>query len=115
MHGGAQIESQRYKLRISQVSCGVGALNSVQVCGLWMRGGHDGAGRSGQDLRGGSSGGRSRTMINGVDVLDMTPNFTADEFTSLGWNGGREYVARARERMNGRGRGGRGRGHNGGS
>ena len=39
-------------------------------------------------------------MINVVDVLDTTRNFTANERTSLGWNGGQEYVAPERGRMN---------------
>ena len=36
-------------------------------------------------------------MINGVDVLDMTRNFTSNECISLGLNGGRAYFAQAWE------------------
>ena len=50
-------------------------------------------------------------MINGIDVSNPTRNFTADEWTSLGWNGEQVCVAKARERMNGIGYGGRGGGH----
>ena len=37
-----------------------------------MRVGRDGGGRVGQDRRGGEGGGRSQTMINGVEVLDTS-------------------------------------------
>ena len=49
-------------------------------------------------------------MINVVDLLDPNRNFTANERTSLGWNGGQTYVAQERGRMNGRGRGIQGEG-----
>ena len=52
-------------------------------------------------------------MINGVDILDPTRNFIDYEWTILGWNGGLEYVALAREHMNRRGRGGQGGGRDG--
>ena len=47
-------------------------------------------------------------MINGVDVSDLIRNFTANEQTSLGWNGGQAYVAQTWERMNRIWSGGRG-------
>ena len=56
-------------------------------------------------------GGRSQIVINVVDVLDPTRNFTGNERTSLGWNGGQDYVALERGRMNLRGCGIQGGGH----
>ena len=61
-----------------------------------MHGIRDGARRGGRDIRGGRSVGRSQTMINFFDVMDMTRNFTAAEWTSLGWNDGWAYVDQAR-------------------
>ena len=49
-------------------------------------------------------------MINGVDILDLNRNFTADEWTSLGWNGRQAYVSQAWDSISGRRRGGRGGG-----
>ena len=53
------------------------------MCGV-----RDSGGRDGQYGRGGRGIGWSQIIINGVDVLDQTLNFTADEWNSLGWNGG---------------------------
>ena len=58
-----------------------------------MRGSRDGEIRGGRDRRRGMSGGRSQMMINGVDVLDPTCYYTADEWTRLGWNYGRVYLS----------------------
>ena len=52
-------------------------------------------------------------MINGVEVSNPTCNFKADEWTSLGWNGGQAYFDQAREQFNVRGHGGQGGGHDG--
>ena len=71
------------------------------MCGV-----RDSGGRDGQYGRGGRGIGRSQIIINGVDVLDQTLNFTADEWNILGWNGGRSHVSHEREQMNGRGHGG---------
>ena len=46
-------------------------------------------------------------IINGIDVLDPTRLFTAQEWEALGYNGGQAYVMQARECMNSQG----GRGH----
>ena len=117
LHAGAQLENSKYKNKRN--------ISAMQGCG----GGRDGGrgrgrgrfgGRSGSGGRGsgGRSGGRgngngSGTKINGVDVADPTRSFTNEEWEQLAWNGGRQYVTQARERMNGRGRG-RGRGGQGG-
>ena len=93
LHGGTQLEAQSYKQWISEVIHGGGGYGGGQGHGPWMRGGRDGAGRSRQDRRGGRRGGQSKTVINGVDVLDPTHNFTANGWNSLGCNGGRAYVA----------------------
>ena len=44
--------------------------------------------------------------MNRVDVSDPTRIFTGDEWNSLGWKSGWDYVAHAPERMNGREHGG---------
>ena len=49
-------------------------------------------------------------VINVVNVLDPTSNFTGNERTSLGWNGGQAYVAQEHGLMNGRRRGSQGEG-----
>ena len=46
--------------------------------------------------------------------MDPARKFTANEWNSLGWNGGRAYVANVRERMNVIGHGGRVQGRDGG-
>ena len=76
-----------------------------------MRGGRDGGERGVRGRRCGRGGGRIQTMINGVDVSDPTRNFTANEWNSLGWNGGRAYVAQTWERINRIRSGGQGGGH----
>ena len=53
-------------------------------------------------------------MIKGHEISDPTRNFTANEWTSLGWNGGKAYVAQALECMGRRGRGGKCGGRDGG-
>jgi hypothetical protein len=114
LHAGAQLENSKYKNKRN--------ISAMQGCG----GGRDGGrgrgrgcfgGRSGPGGRGNGSrsGGRgngngSGTKINGVDVADLTCSFTNEEWEQLAWNGGRQYVTQARERMNGRGRGRGGQG-----
>ena len=113
IHGGAQLETQRYrKRRISELNT--------------SRGGHHGGRGGGRSRFGGRGGGRSRgrgdggrgggrgTVINGVDVSDPTRSFTAEEWESLQYNGGRAYVMQAPDRMARRGGRGRGRGRHGG-
>ena len=113
-HVDAHLEAQRYKLFISQVSRIGGGRDVVQVHSLWMCGGHYGAVRGGKYGIGGNRGGRSQTMINSVDVSYPNSNFTANEWNSLGWNGGWVYVSQVRDNMNGRGSRGLGGGHGGG-
>ena len=114
LHGGAHLEAQRYKLQIPEVSRNSGGCGGGRGRGHWMHDVCDGAGRGGRDRREGRSGRRNQTTINGVDVLDPTRNFTADEWTSLGWNSGWAYIDQAREHMNRIERGGRGGGRDGG-
>ena len=84
MHGSAQLEAQRYKQQISEVSHVIGGHGGVQGRGLWMCGGRDGAERGGRYGRGGRRGGQIQIMINSVDVLNPTRNFRANEWTILG-------------------------------
>jgi hypothetical protein len=123
LHAGAQLENSKYKnKRNTSAMQGHG---SGRDCGRGRGRGHFG-GRSGSGGRGngGRSGGRgngngSGTKINGVNVADPTCSFTNEEWEQLAWNGSRQYVTQAPERMNGPGRGrghghGRGRGGQGG-
>ena len=87
-HEGAHMDIKRYKRRIPKVSCGVRGRGGVRGCDSWMHGGRDGDEGGGRDKRGGRSGGISQTVINGVDVLNPTRHFTANEWTRLGWNSG---------------------------
>ncbi len=64
-------------------------------------------GRGGGHSGGRGGGGNDRSnFINGIDVSDLTQNFTDEEWRKLAYNGGWLYVAQAREQMNGRGRDG---------
>ena len=101
----------------------IGAVNSNLGRGSGRgrgRGRHGGCG-------GNTLGGRMRVHMNGVDVKDVTRNFSSDEWDKLRAVGGHTYVYQQRDFLNGnnggrsdrgdgRGaRGGRGgRGHNGG-
>jgi hypothetical protein len=64
----------------------------------------------------GTSGGRQKVTMNGVDVTDVTRNFTADDWDKLRAVGGHTYVYQRREYLSGssRGRGRDGRGARGG-
>ena len=74
------------------------------------RGRHIGAGR------GGGSGRSNRVVMNGVDVTDVSRNFTSDEWEKLKHVGGHTYVSQRREFLSGGGRGQRdGRGGRGGT
>ena len=109
IHGGAQLEQQKYKKRrISQVSTTQGGRFGGRRGGRGRFGSRTGSGRG---RFGGRAGGRGfANTINGVDVSDPTRGFSDDEWERLRLNGGRQYIINARERMNGRGgRGGRGR------
>jgi hypothetical protein len=117
LHGGAQLENNKYTKKHN--------VSAMYGCGGQDGGRGGGRGRFGGSGRfGGRGGGRSggqggggndrSNFINGVDVLDLTQNFMDEEWRKLAYNGGRMYVAQAREQMNGRGRGGRdGRGSRG--
>ena len=59
-----------------------------------MRDGSDGGRIGGRDRKGVRDGGRIQTTINGSDVLDLTLNFTANEWNRLFWNGGRALFPR---------------------
>ena len=93
LHGGAHLETHRYKKWILEVSHSGGGQGHV----CWMCGGCDGGGR------GGRGGGLSQTMISGVEVSYPTRNFTAKEWNSLVWNDGKAYVANVQECINLRG------------
>ena len=98
----------------------IGAVNSNSG-----RGSTRGRGRGRHSNRGGNNNGRrAKVIMNGVDVTDVTRNFTADDWDKLRSVGGHTYVYQRREYLNGnasRGgrdyRGGRGNargGHGGG-
>jgi hypothetical protein len=105
------IESNRQKRRIGAVETWGGG-----NCGGRGRGrdrqsrGHGGGGRD---------SGRMRVIMNGVDVTDISRNFTSDEWEKLRACGGHTYVAQRREYLSGRNggrgdaRGGRGGGRSG--
>ena len=97
----ASIEPNRHKRSI-------GAVNTA--------GRGRGRGRSrGSGGRGGQrDGSRMRVNMNGVDVTDVSRNFTSEEWDKLKACGGHTYVYQRRDFLNGRtagrdGRGGRGR------
>ncbi len=101
----ANIESNRQKRRIG----------AVDTRGGSNRGGRGrGRGRQSRGRGGGRDRGRMRVIMNGVDVTDISRNFTSDEWEKLRACGGHTYVAQRREyfsmRNGGRGdaRGGRG-------
>ena len=104
IHGPAQLENRREKDRKRRISS-VQTDSQGRGGGRGRFGGRGGRGRGrggrfgGRGGRGGQ-GGRGQTTINGVDVTDPTRAFTNDEWEALSYNGGRAYVAQARERMN---------------
>jgi uncharacterized membrane protein YgcG len=114
LHAGAQLENSKYKNKrnISAMQGRGGGRDGSRGRGHGHFGGRSGSGGRGN---GGRSGGRgngngSGTKINGVNVADPTHSFTNEEWEQLAWNGSRQYVTQARERMNGRGRGRGGQG-----
>ena len=82
LHGGANMEAQRYKLQISKVSRIGGGRGGGRGRGIWMRGVCDSARRGGQYRRGERRGRQGQTIINGVDVSDLKCYFTAGECTA---------------------------------
>jgi hypothetical protein len=96
----------------------IGAVNTNT--GRGGRGARGGRGRGRHSSRGGrhSGGGRMNVVMNGVDVTDVTRNFTSDDWDKLRACGGHTYVYQRRDFLNGGGRGGRdnrgGRGGGGG-
>ena len=91
----------------------IGAVNSNNS----GRGSGRGRGRGRHGGRGNnnSGGGRMRVHMNGVDVTDVTRNFTSDEWDKLRAVGGHTYVYQRRDFLSGNnsGRGGRGDGRGG--
>ena len=55
----------------------------------------------GHDQHGGGQGTgcSGHFVLNNVNILDLMRNFTQEEYNSLNWNGGWDYVMQARERM----------------
>ncbi|KAI2509730.1 hypothetical protein MHU86_4712 [Fragilaria crotonensis] len=105
----ASVEANRQKRRIGAVESRAG--NRSGRGRARGRGGRGGRG-------GGRDGGRMRVIMNGVDVTDISRNFTSDEWEKLRACGGHTYVTQRREYLSGRyggrndnrsgGRGGRG-------
>jgi len=123
LHAGAQLENSKYKNKrnVSALQGRGSGRDGGRGGGRSRFGGRGRFGSRGNSGRSGGRGGRGNgngngngTSINGVDVADPTRSFTNEEWEQLAWNGGRQYVNQARERMNGRGRGGRGGRWNGG-
>jgi hypothetical protein len=103
----ASVESNRQKRRIGAVETRSGG----------NRGGHGrDRGRHSGGRGGGRDNNRMKVIMNGVDVTDVSRNFTSDEWDKLRACGGHTYVAQRREYVSGRhggrndNRGGRGRG-----
>ena len=85
----------------------IGAINTNT--GRGGRGGRSGRGRGRHGGRGGrhSSGGRTNSIImNGVDVTDVTRNFTSEDWDKHPTCGGHTYVYQRRDFLQGNGRGG---------
>ena len=109
VHGAEQLEAQRYRQqRKRQIS----AVNGRGRGGRGRGRGRYGGRSSDRNGRGGGNGGRgggrgsSNVVFNGVDVTDVTRQFTGDEWNNMGPNG-RAYVNCEHERRNtGRGTGG---------
>jgi hypothetical protein len=77
LHGEAQLENSKY-------------MKKHNVSAMYGHGGQDGG-------RGGGRGRFGGCGRSGVDVSDPTQNFTDEEWRKLAYNGGRLYVAQARE------------------
>ena len=88
----ASIEPGRNKRNIGAVTSG-------------GRGSGRGRGRHGgrQGGRGNHTGGRMKANMNGVDVTDVTRNFTSEEWEKLKAVGGHTYVYQRRDFLSGRG------------
>ena len=89
----ASIEPGKNKRKIGAVNTRAG------------RGSNRGRGRGRHGGRGGNagSGNRMRVVMNGVDVTDVTRNFTTDDWDKLRACGGHTYVYQRREFLNGTG------------
>jgi hypothetical protein len=75
----------------------IGAINSNA-----NKGADQGKGRGRHGSRGiNNLGGRMRVQINGVDVTDVTRNFTSDEWDKLRAVGGHTYVYQRRDFISG--------------
>jgi hypothetical protein len=100
LHGGAQLENSKYTKK-HNVSAMYGRGGQDGGCGggRGRFGGHGRFGGRGGGCSGGRGGGGNdrSNFINGVDVLDLTQNFTDEEWRKLAYNGGWMYVAQARE------------------
>jgi hypothetical protein len=100
------VEPGRQKRSIGAVTSNSGGRSSGRGRG---RGRHGGRGNN-------QHGGRMKVLMNGVDVTDVTRNFTSDDWDKLRACGGHSYVYQRREYLSGRGgrdgrsggRGGRG-------
>ena len=105
LHGGAQLEIRKNrKRRVSEMSSGRDGRGLGRSGGRGRgrygeRGGR--GGRGGRGRGSGAQGGRgAATIINGIDVTDLTRNFQDPEWEALGYNGGRAYVMQARDQIN---------------
>jgi hypothetical protein len=102
----ASVEANRHKR-------GIGAINTAGRGGV-------GRGRGRSRGSGGRSGGRQgggcmKVTMNGVNVTDVTRNFTSDEWEKLKACKGHTYVYQRRDFLNGRTNGREGRGGQNGS
>jgi uncharacterized membrane protein YgcG len=99
LHGGAQLENSKYtKKRNVSAMYGHSGRDGGRGGGRGCFGGHGRSGGHGGGRSGGRGGGNDRSnFINGIDVSDPTQNFADEEWRKLAYNGGRLYVAQARE------------------
>jgi hypothetical protein len=102
------ISSRFASIEPGKIKRSIGAINTNTARG--GRGGRGGRGRGRHGSRGGrhsGGGGRMNVVMNGVDVTDVTRNFTSDDWDRLRACGGHTYVYQRRDFLNGGGRGGR--------
>lgn len=100
----ANVEANKQKRKI-------GAVESRNTSNHGGRGRGRGRGRTTSGRGGGREGNRNmRVHMNGVDVTDVSRNFTSDEWDKLRACGGHTYVNQRRDFLSGRSRGDRGGG-----
>eukprot|EP00957_Ditylum_brightwellii_P180245 13730996-Ditylum_brightwellii.AAC.1 len=98
IHGPGQLEIQKGKGRKRKISS-TDRTHQGEHQGRERGCSRNSQGRRFSNHRAGNNN-HCQTVINGVDVLSPTHNFTSQEWEELHFNGGRDYVTNAKERMN---------------